>query len=517
MENGYADYGNVIYGSRYIHRENAENSVRSRLLENSSFGSMGLVGMQRMGKSSLAYNLFESNKEDLLQQHIMVLKLVMYNYKTPQAFFEALASQAYDVLEDLDEVSAKLDRRYNRIREISVEESGGERIRSFFKIIVSELKYRVICIIDEFDYSKKLFSNYPEGFFVLRELAYQPENKIGFLFMSRHLMAELEAGVGYDVSNFSNILSNSYLTVYSEKEMEEYFAKLSDFGVDVTDDLKEQYLEITGKIPYWMDILSFNYINSLEAGENKDLYQIFDDNQELFYGEYQRFFNLLEDQNLLNTLYQVILGPEGDDATPKQINRLKNYGLIEETPEGGYSTICKYFRQYMVMKEHTVDFYPLWNRTEKLLRLVGAEGLRRKYGNNWEEEIEKAYVKDDDMPKGHGRYMTIGDYILAAKKQVADMKKKESVYEIDPTQITLLNGTTTGGLATILCEEYEDCFKEVFGMNKKEFKPLIDSITSARNPYDHNNDHLIREDVKRKTNDNCSMLIKKMEAFLDLK
>ncbi len=516
MENIFADFGNVISTDRYISRKKTENDVRSRLLDNDTFGSMGLVGMQRMGKSSLAYNLFEKNADELLKRKIMVIKLVMYKYKTPQAFFEDMATQVFDILDEMDEVSAKLERRYKRINESPVEENGGERVRSFFKQVVSELGYRVICIIDEFDYSKKLFADYPEGFFVLRELAYQPENKIGFLFLSRHLMAELEAGVGYDVSNFSNILLNSFLTVYSDEEYENYFSKLMDIGVEVTEQTKSEYRDITGKIPYWMDILSFHYVNTIENGVKKSLYEIFDDNQEVFYGEFQRFFTLLEDQNLLNTLYQVILGPIGDDATPKQISRLKNYGLIDGTDETGYSTVSKFFRKYMVMKEQVIDFYPLWNRTEKLLRLTGAEGLRRKYGDSWEEEIEKAYVKSDDSIGGHEKFKTIGDYILAAKKQVDDMKNKVGVYEIDPSQITLLNGTTTGGLAAILCQEYEDCFKDVFKMGKKEFKPLIDSITSARNPYDHNNDHFIRPDVKQKTNENCSKLVKLMEAYLDL-
>lgn len=516
MENIFADFGNVISSKRYINREKAEKDVKSRLLDNDTYGSIGLVGMQRMGKSSLAYNLFERNAARLLENKIMVIKLVMYKYKTPQSFFEDMATQAFDILDDKDEVSSKLERRYKRISESPVEDNGGERVRSFFKQVVSELGYRVICIIDEFDYSKKLFADYPEGFFVLRELAYQPENKIGFLFLSRHLMAELEAGVGFDVSNFSNILLNTFLTVYTEEEFEKYFVNLSDIGIEVTEETKNEYRDITGKIPYWMDILSFHYINSHENGGEKTLYEIFDENQEMFYGEFQRFFTLLEDQNLLNTLYQVVLGPIGDDATPKQISRLKNYGLIDGTEETGYSTVSKYFRQFMVMKEQVIDFYPLWNRTEKLMRLTGAEGLRRKYGDNWEEEIERAYVNSDDSVRGHGGFKTIGDYILAAKSQVEDMKKKVGVYEIDPTQITLLNGTTTGGLAAILCQEYEDCFKDVFKMSKKEFKPLIDSITSARNPYDHNNDHFIRTDVKQKTNEDCSILVKLMEAYLSL-
>ncbi len=521
MDNIYADYGSIINNDRYINRVSAEEQVRSRLLSNQSYGSLGLVGLQRMGKSSLAYNLIESKRAELLKQKVMVIKLVMYNYKTVSSFFYALADAAMEILEDCDEVSAKLERRYNRTLDTPIEENGGERLRSFFKTIVSEMGYRVICIIDEFAYSRKLFQDYPEGFFVLRELAYQPENKIGFLFLSRHLMAELESGVGYDVSNFSNILVNSYITLYSEAEFNRYFEIMAESGVDIDEDIKNHYLDITGRVPYWMDILSFHYVNEIQSGNQKNLYDIFDDNYEIFYGEFQRYLDLLKDQDLLNCLYQVVLGPLGDDATPKQISRLKNYGIIEGTEESGYTTVSKYFRQYMIMKEQTIEFYPLWNRTEKLLRKVAETGLTAKYGIDWENAIHEAYVTDINTPRGHKKndrvIMDIGDYILSAESTIEQMRKKEAVYEIASADINMLNGTTTGGLGEILCREYEDCFEKVFKMPLKEFRPLIQNITAARNPYDHNNDHLIREDVKVNTTENCTKLIKLMEAYLGLK
>ena len=154
MQNIFADFGNVINSDRYISRAKAESDVKARLLDNDTYGSIGLVGMQRMGKSSLAFNLFESKATELIKDKIMVLKLVMYKYKTPQAFFEEMATQAFDILDDRDEVSSKLERRYKRIQESPVEDTGGERVRSFFKQIVSEMGYRVICIIDEFDLYK---------------------------------------------------------------------------------------------------------------------------------------------------------------------------------------------------------------------------------------------------------------------------------------------------------------------------------------------------------------------------
>ena len=144
MENIYADSGNIIFSGRYIHRTDNERTVCSRLLDNESYGSVGLVGMQRVGKSSIAYNTIIRHKEELLKRQILVIDLVMYNYKSPQAFFTAIAEKAYDVLDDLDLIQPKLERRYKRAMETDVEETGGERIRAFFRTVVTDLGYRVV-------------------------------------------------------------------------------------------------------------------------------------------------------------------------------------------------------------------------------------------------------------------------------------------------------------------------------------------------------------------------------------
>ncbi|WP_024865946.1 ATP-binding protein [Butyrivibrio sp. FCS014] len=516
MNNPYADSGSIVSSDRYIIRSETERTVESRLIGNDSYGSVGVVGMQRMGKSSLANHLLISKKKELLQKHVMVINMSMYDYRTPQAFFTGMVEKTFDILEDNDVISNKIERRFNRAMDASVTETGGERIRSFFEVVVSDLGYRVICIIDEFDYVKKLFEEYPEGFFVLRELAYQPGNKIGFLFLSRRLMAELEAGFGYDVSNFSGIMFDCYLGPYNEKEQEQYFEILKSTGVPVTDEIIEDYREITGNMPYWMDLLSMHYVESFAAGEGKNLYKIFDENEETFYKEFGRMFELLKEQNLLNALYQVILGPVGDEATPQNIRRLENYGIILKSGKG-YETISRYFRRYLVMKEQTVEFYPLWNRTEKLLRAVGAQKLKEEYGESWEDAIKAKYVTPEDSPRGHSTHMTVGDHILAAQIRIEDMKKKTAIYDVDPAGINLLNGTTTGGLAEILLAEYDRCYKKVFNMKRGEFQMIINSITSARNPYDHNNDNMIRDDVKEKTIENCRTLCRLIEANLNLK
>ena len=202
----------------------------------------------------------------------------------------------------------------------------------------------------------------------------------------------------------------------------------------------------------------------------------------------------------------------GDDATKDRIKRLEDYGIIRSQDEKWYCSISKYFREYMVMREQNIDFYPLWNRTEKLFRAVGAKAFRHTYGADWEDQLLQKYPPDPN-----NRFKP-GNFLAEAKSRVEDMKTKTAVYEVDPDRINLLNGTTTGGLFSILAAEYETSgLDKVFKMRKGEFVQKTNALTSARNPYDHNNDEWILEDVKSNTVSRCTEFLTLMEAYLELK
>lgn len=513
MNNIYSDFGNIIEEYRYVSRVDMEKKIRARLIDNPNYGSISVMGMQRIGKSSLAYNLLEGKADQFLEQKMIVFRVSMYQFDSVQSFFTELVEQTYAPLCDIDAVTVRMKSAYENAMNKSVEETGGKALISFFTA-VKAAGYRVICVVDEFDSVRTLFKKYPQGFFVLRDLAYEPKNRVGFLFLSRRHVTELEESVGCDdgVSNFSNILSKEFLGMYTDAELGQWYSYLEQAGVTVDAQFRKELEDIVGRYPYWMDILAFHYIVEAETNSQITLQQVFEAHWDTFYSEFRKLFSLLEEQNLLNALYQCVLGPMGDDATKDRIKRLEDYGIIRSQDEKWYCSISKYFREYMVMREQNIDFYPLWNRTEKLFRAVGAKAFGHTYGADWEDQLLQKYPTDPN-----NRFKP-GNFLAEAKSRVEDMKTKTAVYEVDPDRINLLNGTTTGGLFSILAAEYETSgLDKVFKMRKGEFVQKTNALTSARNPYDHNNDEWILEDVKSNTVSRCTEFLTLMEAYLELK
>lgn len=508
--NIYRNKGAIISGDRYVHRD-IERNVIGNLLDPDNFSSQSVVGMQKIGKSSFAYNCLRNKREELFEsERTVVIDITMSTYQDSENFFLAIMKKTNMFLlkQGIDEPVLK--ELYETVLAEEIKTNGGEVLLEYFNWVVSQMQYKIICVVDEFDKSKDLFLEYPEGFQVLRELTYQPDNRIAFLFLSRRMVEELERFVGYDVSNFANVLTNNFLAVYSDDELKQYYEILASTGVDVSDKVKSGYKRLTGGYPYWMDILSAYYLD--EVSEGITLEQVYENHELEFYKLFDGLFALLEDQGLLNTLYQVILGPMGEDATKDKILALCNYGIIEEGKGESYTALSSKFREYMIMKERTIDFYPLWNRAEKLLRKTICFCLAEEYGNGWADLIYTKYTQSQYEQQRQGN-KPVAALFQEGKRLIEKMKRNHAMFEISDDENNFVYGGTTSLLAEVIVQEYERCFKSVFLMSLDDFRNSIYSIISVRNPYDHNNDQLIKRASKQEGAAKIKSMITLMEDF----
>lgn len=506
--NIYRDKGAIVSEKRYIHRE-IEQEVIGNLLDEDNYGSQSVVGMQRIGKSSFAYVCLKSRLDELFDNNrTIVIDITMSRFNDSEAFFLTIAKKTYNFLLKKGIYDEVLKSLLDMVNADGIRDNGGEELLEFFNWVVSQMGYKVICIVDEFDKSKDLFIEYPEGFQVLRDLTYQPDNRVAFLFLSRRMVEELEHFAGYDVSNFANVLTTHFLKVYSEKELDNYFDVLQGTGVIVTEQTKKEYIDLTGGYPYWMDILSAHYVDE----SSKTLRDVYDEHELEFYKLFDGLFDLLEDQGLLNTLYQVVLGPMGEDATRDKILALCNYGMISVSEQGDYETLSSNFRDYMLMKERTIDFYPLWNRAEKLLRKTICYCLEKEYGSDWDEKTYSKYTQGiyEQPRKGN---KPVASLFKEAQNLINRMMKNHSMFDIGEAESNYVYGGTTSLLAEIIVQEYDKCFKDVFQMSLDDFKNKIYSIISVRNPYDHNNDQLIKVSSKQEGAAKIKEIVKLMESY----
>ena len=53
MANPFADFGATIYGKRFIGRNHELRLIDSRLFSEAGFGALAVIGLPRVGKTSL--------------------------------------------------------------------------------------------------------------------------------------------------------------------------------------------------------------------------------------------------------------------------------------------------------------------------------------------------------------------------------------------------------------------------------------------------------------------------------
>ena len=107
MQNIFAGYGKIVTGELYIHRKALESELCNRTIKYDTYGSVSVVGMQRMGKSSLVYNTIVKKAEDYYDKGIVIINFSMNNFANPEAFLKGIVDIVYEALEyhnDIDDI-----------------------------------------------------------------------------------------------------------------------------------------------------------------------------------------------------------------------------------------------------------------------------------------------------------------------------------------------------------------------------------------------------------------------------
>ena len=62
LNNPFADFGSIVFGQRFVGREKELNAIAQRVLGD-NYGNLAIMGLPRIGKSSLAWQGIMTKKE----------------------------------------------------------------------------------------------------------------------------------------------------------------------------------------------------------------------------------------------------------------------------------------------------------------------------------------------------------------------------------------------------------------------------------------------------------------------
>lgn len=500
--NPFADYGGIVYGNRFIGRVDEINAIRQRVL-GSAFGNVAIMGLPRIGKSSLAWEAIMTIKESLLQENTIPIYFQVGSCKNSTSFFKQLVGLLRD---ELDMVCN--DDRYGRVCDVAKcikEEQDPMEIcalvQKYYRL-VKLLGYKVIYILDEFDSVESLFD--VSDFQTLRELSYNPETKICLTTCSRRTIQEIEAKNGA-ISNFYGTFSDVRLGVFSDKDMMCYWRRV-ERSMTPTDEYKKQAEFYVGRHPFLLDLynsycVNNNLVDSLECPgvviENLRLTLL-------------QIFNTLQDtlkhENLLDKAIQLVVGPVYNVKKIEE-EKLLRYNFIKvidnEEKLGilgrligssfqGKSYVCfsPYYtkvleQQYLL----DVDYWPLWSETEKLIRDLIKIYVEEVYGPDWEVAIEGALGTSQSWSDAYNMLKST---------------RKKTLAIFPSASHNLIDYTLTRDMYNVFINTgWKDWFCHVFGTDKKAWGKKFTFLADVRNPMAHNNKEFISDEQITNASNYC--------------
>ena len=518
-QNPFADYGSIVYGNRFIGRKKEIQAIHNRVLGD-AFGNIAIIGLPRIGKTSLVWNSLMSLKDDFSKKNHYIFYINIGTISDSKDFFKALIQSIAYELEDVRIEGAIINKINYLITKLKEYEKDrfefNNQVQIIFKFI-KRMGFRITYILDEFDNAEKVFSI--ADFQLLRELASKPETQICLVTVSRKSLQEIEPESG-GISDFHGIFKDLWLGVFNQTDIEEYWQNVSKLGIEVSPDYRQEVNCIVGSHPNLLNNFNYYVFNKLNAKSESSADNIFQNTESdlrlSMLSSFDLILNLLRRSNLYTKAMQLVLGPVYDVNTIDEQKLIKYQFLKEVDSEfknnilsGGFGLkthsgnayICfsEYFTQYWKLKMYETDFWGLWKDTEIAIRDLIKGYLAEKFDTAWEEKYLLQYPSEN-RKSAINKLETERDKYQNNFGSLASSHIVDYTYPKDMYDLFIANDWTW--------------FSKIFSNNDKRFwtKVFIE-LAFLRNPVAHNNSQFVPIDRINEAKSYCDLILEKISAW----
>ena len=129
FENPFVNYGKIVRGERFIGRHEIHSVIENRIIYPVNPGNLAIIGVHRIGKSSLAYKTIIQQKDKLIAKGILPIWIGLSSYDQSLKFFNSLVDECVIEMEDLGWLTEKIQRSADRALEI---EASWDKTKRFF-------------------------------------------------------------------------------------------------------------------------------------------------------------------------------------------------------------------------------------------------------------------------------------------------------------------------------------------------------------------------------------------------
>lgn len=394
--NPFYNYGSVVYGENFVGRNEFLRIIRQRIINAKDPGCLSIVGIPRIGKSSLAYHSLIYPKEPLLEKRLLTIWINLPSVKNLEDLFRKLVFKTLSVLKSAGNEN-------NLLREVSETILNDdlhwwdfeEKVKIFFSEIKS-LNWRTVAVIDEFDRARNLFKDEDDVFNSLRDLAYDPEHKICIVTISRNTLPEIISKSNADVSTFEGIFQTQYINSFSFEEFNELIERTKIIGLEIDHETVEFIWMQTGGHPYLASVLAF-FISDMWLNEEQYTpVRVLKESSTEFSNYYYDLVSRLQKEKSLEKLFKFLSEPI-KEAIKVDAGKLARFGIVTLSEKGFYKPFSLSFRNYLesvkelvLQKEYALENNNLYNSLDK------SQEIHYHFGHN----IYTEYYKHQ------GNYMT---------------------------------------------------------------------------------------------------------------
>lgn len=528
QENPFNDYGSIVYGKRFVGRRHELRELRQRVLPREGIGgNYAIMGLPRIGKSSLMWQGIMALEEELLEQNIIV---VWYTASKVNDTFLFLRDICKDIISkarllENNNLTEFLNDKNAALRDAQNKQEVKEVIEDVLKKFTSR-KIKVKLLLDEFDAVQNYMTSDDFGF--LRAITYEPDRKIVIVTTSRKAIKDIETVSG-SVSNWYGTFDTKRLGLFDEDSLDDYWQWMKKYEppINVNETYISDAIFKVGAHPFFLDFYNYHHWLCAENKEKKDNFQDFDIQLKDLFDTMQVTLKkeIVKDtekdkmdinKNLLDAAIQLVVGPVMD-VNNNQARILEAYDFIVKTTEEekaellgthygvrysdgqAYACFSPYFTTLFAY-QHLFDipYWSEWQETEVRVRSV-----IKKYvdtlGPNWEELLLNRFGLDQNWRNNYNALISLRSRSL---KRFPNASQNLVDYTLPANMYSMFIGPAWG--------EY---FANIFlcgtngSGNRDEWRRKFQFLADIRNPIAHSNGVFIEQDEINQAKLYCKAII----------
>lgn len=484
--NPYADFGSIITGSRFIGRERELRTIEARVFGTGGFGSIAVVGLPRIGKTSLVSEAIRRARSDATGQNIVVARADV-------GAFDSVDDLLRCFVEDLTEEmrSGKLcsELTQKRVSEI-LSKQGVDfgTVRSVFRSL-RQAEIRPVCVLDEFDAGRRVFKDTPRFFHWLRELCSNPEFKAAVVIVAKRRLQDISRLAGYESNYWANVLMTLPLKPFSDEDTQKFFSELEKTGIVLGEIEQKKVLSFVGCHPYLLDAFGYHAWDHDKQGGWIDIDWVRATCGKLSQEYHQQVSEVLKDGPMLSKAIQVIVGPQWD-VTEEDVAALCELGVLRDN-NGRLRGFSRAFEDHLRIIGRSIDIWPLWRDTERALRDVLEHSLQRKFGRGWPDALGKSRPK-------------LKPIIEECQKLREAERRKFSIHDTEPS---LLSYSYPMDLYRIMSSDWTNLGEPLLGKDRQGWSTKFNILSKVRNPLAHNRSELVADGERKQAEGICREIL----------